>query len=508
MKVERKKERNKISFFQDPLYGNIEIEFTMIRSFIKTYDILRLQHIRQANLTSLVFPGATHTRFAHTVGSVYLAQEAFDHLMNSPATKHLFTRKEWDGFRNFVMFFLLVHDCGHPPFSHVIEYATTHYHPRDDPNIKDPNDFIAFEKFAPPLDWNEINHEKIVSHILSKNVKVDSFKKYYNMWLTDWYPEHIIKDILLKNNDQLIDLLNLNEIGVDNLSQEISDVFTGNAKVLNKYPFLKTIVDSYIDLDRLDHLSRDAYGSGIKAALLNIYLIIHNYIIVNKNGKYVLGIYKDGIPSIVHLLTSREILYEGLYSQQNVRAYEAEFQRALIKLLANTDLDIDHILLSIDYFALKNMLDYSKKDDDKYSQHMLNRILSQNPHKLCLEYRYKRGSISDIDPSKITINKLEAVEEEIAKKLNIRKDDIIIYIEWTGNLEKLAKLSFGKMKEIPVIYKGEESTIDEYHPWIKNVITDWANRSSCRVYMDEKIYMTQETKMKIEKILRNYSVIP
>jgi len=324
--------------------------------------------------------------------------------------------------------------------------------------------------------------------------------------LTDWYPENTLKEFLMKN-ERFVENTNINEIGIEDICQEITNIFKNKGYILKKYPFIKSLVDSYTDLDRVDHLSRDAYGSGIKAALLNFYMIIHNFKIAEKDGKFILGIKKEGIPPIIHLLTAREILYESFYSHPIVRAYESEFQRALIRLLANTDLDIDEILLSIDYFAFKKMLDYSKKEDNKYSQKMLNRILSQRPHRLYMEYRYKKGAFGEIEPFNITINEMEEIEERISKKLDISRDDIMIYIEWTGNMEELARLSFGKKIEIPVLDRDGDFTIEDYHPWIKQVLIDWTNRSSCRVYLDPKIPYSTYVSSVIQEELQDHGII-
>lgn len=496
-----------LTLSQDPLYGNIEIIFPEIDRLLRTYDILRLKHIRQANLTSLVFPGATHTRFSHSLGSMYLAQETFDYLMTLPDSREIFSENEWNGFKNLVMLFLLIHDASHPPFSHVIEYATKHYRPKEDPLIEDEDDFVAFETIGAPLEWEKINHENILVHLLSMDTDVKKLRDYYQTWLTDWYPEFTLKEFFLSKEKELSDLLKLNEIGINNICEDIINISRNEGDIIKKHPFIRTLTDSYIDLDRIDHLSRDAYGSGIKAAILNYYLTIHNFRILCREGKSRLAITKDGIAPILHMLTAREILYEAFYSHPMVRAYEAEFQRALIKLLANTNLDIDHVLLSIDYFAFKNMLDFSKEEKDGYSQNMLNRVLSQQPHKLYIEYRYKRSTFGVLRPSEITINRLEVVEEEIAKKLHIGKEDIIIYIEWTGNMEELVRLSFGEKIDIMIYDSKEENTIEDYHPWIKQVLIDWTNRASCRVYIDDKIPHSSHTTKVIEETLIDHGII-
>jgi HD superfamily phosphohydrolase len=59
-------------YIQDPLYGGYKLRDKIIEELMSTFEISRLASVKQANLTSLVFPGANHTRFEHTLGTVYL----------------------------------------------------------------------------------------------------------------------------------------------------------------------------------------------------------------------------------------------------------------------------------------------------------------------------------------------------------------------------------------------------------------------------------------------------
>ncbi len=103
---------NKI--INDPVYGLIPMPGGIAFDLVNHPWFQRLRHIRQLGLTHYVYPGALHTRFQHTLGSVYLMQLAIDVLESkyidiSPA--------EADG----VILAILLHDIGHGPMSHALE---------------------------------------------------------------------------------------------------------------------------------------------------------------------------------------------------------------------------------------------------------------------------------------------------------------------------------------------------------------------------------------------------
>lgn len=100
--------------FNDPIYGFITVPDSLILAIINHPYFLRLQRIRQLGLTSLVYPGALHTRFQHALGSMYLAGRAMKVLKTKGVT---ITRDEERG----ALLAVLLHDIGHGPFSHALE---------------------------------------------------------------------------------------------------------------------------------------------------------------------------------------------------------------------------------------------------------------------------------------------------------------------------------------------------------------------------------------------------
>ncbi|MBL0080419.1 MAG: HD domain-containing protein [Bacteroidetes bacterium] len=107
---------NKRKIFNDPVYGFISIPFEIIYDIIEHPYFQRLRRINQLGLSSLVYPGANHSRFQHTLGAVHLMGKALEVLRNKG---HQITNEEAEA----VTIAILLHDIGHGPYSHTLEQS-------------------------------------------------------------------------------------------------------------------------------------------------------------------------------------------------------------------------------------------------------------------------------------------------------------------------------------------------------------------------------------------------
>ena len=107
----------KFKFFRDPIHGYIEVD----KRFMKIIDsplFQRLRRVKQLAFTDLVYHGAEHSRFGHSLGAYQLASEL--------AEKFGLKGKIHDEF----CLAALLHDIGHPPFSHAFEPVIKTIHGR------------------------------------------------------------------------------------------------------------------------------------------------------------------------------------------------------------------------------------------------------------------------------------------------------------------------------------------------------------------------------------------
>lgn len=108
--------KNKRKIINDPVFGFINIPSELIYRLIQHPFFQRLNRIKQLGLASFVYPGAQHTRFQHSLGAMYLMNEAIAALRSKGIE---ITDREAES----VSAAILLHDIGHGPFSHVLEYT-------------------------------------------------------------------------------------------------------------------------------------------------------------------------------------------------------------------------------------------------------------------------------------------------------------------------------------------------------------------------------------------------
>ena len=107
--------KNKKKIVNDPVYGFISIPDEFIFDLIEHRYFQRLRRIMQLGMSHLVYPGAIHTRFNHVLGAMHLMTQAVSVIRRKG---HEITPSE----ERAVLIAILLHDIGHGPFSHALEY--------------------------------------------------------------------------------------------------------------------------------------------------------------------------------------------------------------------------------------------------------------------------------------------------------------------------------------------------------------------------------------------------
>ena len=193
--------KNKLKIINDPIYGLINIPDELLFDLIQHPYFQRLRRISQMGLSYLVYPGAHHTRFHHAIGAMHLMQTAINVLRSKDVQ---ITEAEAQA----ALVAILLHDIGHGPFSHALEYSII----------------------------NDISHEDITLAIMNKlNVEFDGrldlaiqiFEgKYHKLFLTQLISSQIDVDRLdylrrdsfysgvvegQVNSDRLIKMMNVKD---------------------------------------------------------------------------------------------------------------------------------------------------------------------------------------------------------------------------------------------------------------------------------------------------------
>jgi HD superfamily phosphohydrolase len=210
----------------DPIYGRVELS-QLEHLIINTPEMARLRRIQQLGLADLAFPGANHTRFEHSVGTLFIADKIAGALCISGE----------DLVR--VRLAALLHDVGHSAFSHVVE-SVLKRNPTYQPVMNG-------RKFA--------SHEMFSRHIIS--------------WSFHTKPEIAA---FICNAEHFFD--------------EIAKMATGEINALQK-AYLAQIISNDIDADRIDFLLRDSYHTGVSFGLVDVDQIVGSLSL--NNGRLVLG---------------------------------------------------------------------------------------------------------------------------------------------------------------------------------------------------------------------------
>eukprot|EP00842_Homolaphlyctis_polyrhiza_P003489 jgi/Hompol1/4140/HPOL_003491-RA len=134
--------------FNDPVHGHIELDDVCVQ-VIDTPQFQRLRDLKQTGAACFVFPGATHTRFEHSIGVCHLADEMISHIRKTQPDLGI-----TDLEAKCVRLAGLCHDLGHGPFSHLFDNG-------------------IIRKMRPDSDWtHEKGSEDMLEYLVSQN-KVD-----------------------------------------------------------------------------------------------------------------------------------------------------------------------------------------------------------------------------------------------------------------------------------------------------------------------------------------------
>lgn len=296
--------------FRDPIHGFIEVSPLELK-IIDSPPFQRLRNIKQLSTTYLVYPGAEHTRFGHSLGVMHLITKAFDSaLANYKKAKGtpLFddTIKEW--YKQILRLIALTHDLGHAPFSHGSEALFD-----GDAEHEDFTKKIIFET-------------EISQHI--DDIGKDFCQKY------NVGDEYKITPVLLwliygERNPEL------------------------NPKyIMPDYKFLKSFMDSELDCDKMDYLLRDSYYCGVNYGKydLNRLLSTLNVYYNESDNIMQLAIEKGGIHTFEEFVIARYFMF--------IQVYFHKTRRYLDKLLVE---NISKILPSSKY--PDDLCEYLKWDD-------------------------------------------------------------------------------------------------------------------------------------------------
>ncbi len=365
---------------RDPIHGFIKLS-KKEKKLIDTQVFQRLRRIRQLAMTFLVYPGAQHTRFDHSIGVMHIAGRICTKLRELNSTKIC------DDDVDRVRLAALLHDVGHGPFSHVSEYL--------------------LDKYAP----NEADKDKVREKIHEK----------------------ITVDIIRVDSE-------IDEI----LSPDERNFVISMIEGQEAWDWRRDVVSSELDADKMDYLLRDSYFTGVKYGEYDLEKVIESFLIDTNETETALAISSKGIYALEQLLLARYHMTQQVYWHR-VSLISNEMIIRGISLAIDDDNENEKMKQLYQYNEknkdefIKNYLKYHdekliellKKCEQQKACEIFNRLYERRLFKMVAELRLKdetlrvkRRLIGMADDK--TGERQSDKEKEIANFLKIDADYVII----------------------------------------------------------------------------------
>jgi HD superfamily phosphohydrolase len=297
---------------RDPVHGSIHIQPEEIQILEHPF-FQRLRNIKQLGFSEFVFPGATHTRYIHSIGVMDISSKAFDQLF-----KGFTYDQEIIRLKQTVRLACLLHDIGHAPLSHTTEFVMPKVSELDLPKrfVDNPN--------------RQATHE-------------------------DYTIKSIVDSSFTKSFDGVIKKFNINPYHVAELvigDYEDEKAFTYQG--INYFPMLHQLVSSEMDCDRMDYLLRDSYFCGVSYGKFDLDWIIDNLKPCVVDNKAYVGISERAIATFDDFLLSRFHMFLMVYFHYKSVCLEKLLKRYFkstneYKIPANIEEYLEHD----DHFLMK-----------------------------------------------------------------------------------------------------------------------------------------------------------
>ena len=330
---------------RDPIHGAIRID-EQERAVIDHPFVQRLRGIRQLGFSQVPFPGATHSRYAHSLGVMELAGRAFDAIFSDGPFS---TRRRRRQLRHCVRMAALCHDLGHGPFSHAAEFAMP------------PLPELGITIYNPDrISSRRASHEDYTIAILTRSslaqVISDSFA---------FTPRHIAALISP-------------DVSVED------DFFTDRGHDLRG--ILSQLISSNLDADRLDYLIRDSYYTGASYGRIDVPWLVNNMgRHVDEDGRVSMALDRRALFAFDNFMVARYHMFLMVYFHQKSVAYELLLQRCMTTEDCDYRLpaDMDGYLVADD----AQMLSWMRGSDNPWAR----RIVDGHPYKVALELYTEPG---------------------------------------------------------------------------------------------------------------------
>jgi len=246
---------------RDAVYGMVPLTAAAYAT-LDSRLMQRLKHIRQVPPAHLVYPGATHTRFSHSIGVYHLVRLALQHLTSIADLEPEACRA--------AMAAGLLHDLGHPPNSHLMEEIS--------------------------LGGARLHHGELSVLLIEEDPELQ--RLLTQQWEVD---PALVTALLSGRSDPRLP------------------------------PFLHSLVDGPMDMDKLDYLNRDAHHAGVPYGKVEVQRLIESLRVDDNTGRMVMA--EEGVGTVESVVFAKYLMFRYVYWHHTARIATTMFNRAVTDCL-------------------------------------------------------------------------------------------------------------------------------------------------------------------------------
>ncbi|NUN15022.1 MAG: HD domain-containing protein [Myxococcales bacterium] len=272
---------------RDPVHGPIGLCAGEL-AVVDTVTYQRLRNIRQLGFAEMTFPGATHNRYVHGLGAMFIAGKAFDAVFRDATWMSSGVR---DRLRQTVRLAALLHDIGHPPLSHAAERML--------PKLSAVNEVWKSET-------RQATHEDMTLALLLWGELSDVIDRQWN--------------VLGIRSVHVAALIHAD------FPMDSPEPFVVQGR--NLRPVLSQLVSSELDVDRMDYLLRDSYYTGVSYGRYDLDWLVGGLTIhTDETNDVYLALHSRALLTFEDFLLSRLHMFLMVYFHHRTNAYDRMLER-------------------------------------------------------------------------------------------------------------------------------------------------------------------------------------
>lgn len=360
----------------DPVHGTVKTEGVLM-DLLRTPELNRLNRIKQLGLSYLVFPGAHHTRFEHSLGTSHVAGMLGEEIDLDKSELEL------------VRSAALLHDLGHGPFSHTLE---------------------------------KVIHERIgKEHMeITKEIITGSYDLASEL---GGEPDLSVPTTLENHGldpKEVADLVCTQKMAI-HPEQEKLTIQDGQSYFPTR-SYLYQIIHSALDSDQLDFLLRDSKYTGVAFGVIDLDRIVQTAI--RYHGE--LMIHKRGISALEGMLVARSLMYSSVYFHKTARIAES----MLVRAAKNLDDDKLRSIWNRTDGEVFHLMSGEEGPVGDITNRLLLRRLFKSAYRIESEELVgesgRARSLKDLIRRLSNDREREKVEKGICRKANVQRDYVIL----------------------------------------------------------------------------------